>query len=113
VRFVDRELQADAVAGWLAGHAGDEPAAGAVVASLLGCGRPACAHPAPEARSFAYLSGHAEGLKTRIAPRQSIECLRASGLLTDPPRRIRAQGASEVDLVKDPDENSIELEVAA
>jgi transcriptional regulator with XRE-family HTH domain len=179
-----QELWADAVAGWLAGHAGDDAATGAAVAGLLGCRVAACTHPAPEQRSFAFLSGHAGGTRDRalsaarlnllvlrvadlensrsfyahlgldliaekhgtgplhyscvmeetvleIYPRavadaggghlrfglrtqrQAIDRLRSSGLLKQPPRVIRIHPRSEVYLVRDPDENAVEVEVAA
>jgi transcriptional regulator with XRE-family HTH domain len=47
------------------------------------------------------------------AQKQVLERLLASGLLKQPPRIIRSQPRSEVYLVRDPDENSIELEVTA
>ena len=179
-----RELRADAFAGWLAGHAGDDPAAGSVVAGLLGCRAATCTHPTPEQRSFAFLSGHSMGLRERSpsavrinllvlrvadveisrsfyaylgldlipekhgtgplhysctmqetvmeiypcadagarggglrfglrAQRQAIDRLRSSGLLKHPLRVIRSHAQSEVYLVKDPDENAVEVEVAA
>jgi transcriptional regulator with XRE-family HTH domain len=47
------------------------------------------------------------------AHKQVLERLLASGLLKQPPRIIRSQPRSDVYLVRDPDENSIELEVTA
>jgi transcriptional regulator with XRE-family HTH domain len=184
-RFIPecRELRADAIAGWLAGHAGDDPSAGAMVAGMLGCRVTECTHPRPEQRSVAFLRGHSEGLRERCSSaakisllvlrvsdletsrafythlglrlipekhgagplhysctmqetvmelypcsdglrsnrlrfgfrtqRQSIDRLNSSGLLKHPPCVIRSQPRSEVYLVRDPDDNAIEVEVAA
>lgn len=47
------------------------------------------------------------------ARKEVFDRLSSSGLLTDPPRMIRSLPRSEVYLVRDPDENAIEVEVAA
>ncbi len=178
------ELRADLIAGWLAGLAGDEPTAGSVVTSLLGCRRRGCSHPTPEQRTFAFLSGHSRGatelartaaqmklLVLRVADlelskafysglglqllpekhgdgpfhysctmnetvmelypcskrhpkpanlrlgfhatKDAFGRLNSSGLLRQPPCLIRQTDSTDIYLVRDPDENAIELEVAA
>jgi lactoylglutathione lyase len=176
------ELKADLIAGWLAGLAGDQPTAGSVVTSLLGCRSPGCSHPAPEKRTFAFLSGHSRGaqesartaakMKLLVLRVENLELSRAfyaglglellpekhgngplhyscsmqetvmelypcslqqprpasvrlgfqatkdafcrlnsSGLLRQPPQLLRRMDNAEVYLVRDPDENAIELEL--
>ncbi len=67
MRLPHHELRADAVAGWLAGRAGDDPLLGTTLSSRLGCLVSGCTHPRPEERSFAYLSGHIQGARERAS----------------------------------------------
>jgi transcriptional regulator with XRE-family HTH domain/catechol 2,3-dioxygenase-like lactoylglutathione lyase family enzyme len=69
-QFTHPELQADVVAGWLAAQSDEDAGFGAAVSSLLGCRHRGCTHPPPEARSFAYLTGHIEGTRERRSPPQ-------------------------------------------
>lgn len=177
----DAELHADSIAGWLAGAAGDDPASGSLVASLLGCRRPGCSHPPPEQRTFAFLTGHSRGAHERassavrmnlfvlrvsdlevsrafyaslglelvpethgsgplhyscttaetvlelyarepqrppslrlgfVAREDALQRLSSLGLLPGPPRLIRQDGGGDTYLVRDPDNNAIELQVA-
>lgn len=183
-QFQDPELKADAIAGWLAARQGDEAGPGTAVTRLLGCHTSNCTHPAPDARSMAYLTGYAQGAHDRRStarmnllvlragdiersrsfyallglhlvperhgtgplhyscrlaetvmeiypgtgshargglrlgiqlPRASaaIERLVAAGFLTEHPSVLRRQHRAEVYLVRDPDGNSIELELPA
>ena len=182
LQFTDPELRADAIGGWLAGLAGDDPATGSATASLLGCRVSECVHPTPERRVFAFLAGHTLGSKDRLesatkmnllvlrvadleasrafyaalglelrperhgtgplhyscmmqqtvmelyprtepsaqhcpvrlgfqSPKHALERLLDTGLLKQPPRVIRSQHDFDVYLLRDPDENTIELEV--
>jgi lactoylglutathione lyase len=67
-QFTHPELQADAIAGWLAAQSNEDAGLGATVSGLLGCRHRNCTHPPPEERAFAYLTGHIEGTREREAP---------------------------------------------
>jgi catechol 2,3-dioxygenase-like lactoylglutathione lyase family enzyme len=80
-RFSHRELQADAVSGWLAGRAADDASLGSMIVSHLGCGSETCSHPTPDARSNAYLLGHLEGSRGRQkSPGMNLVVIRVSDL---------------------------------
>lgn len=77
--IVHRELQADAVAGWLCGRAGDDALLGSTIVAQLGCRVPDCSHPTPEERSHAYLVGHVRGAQeSEGLPAMSLVVIRTS-----------------------------------